>query len=113
MILILFTQVLKVVAEKAEAAGKIKASVQVVKDKAQNIVDVIEVDKASAMVKLEAARPALEAAEKALQVNILIQVNYNLLGHYKYLLTALHAHQRKWDMYLLEVLVRISSAFVP
>ena len=45
-----------------------KAEVQKVKDKAQKIVDMIAVDKASAEVKLEAARPALEAAEKALQV---------------------------------------------
>ena len=38
------------------------------KDKAQKIVDMIAVDKASAEEKLEAARPALEAAEKAPQV---------------------------------------------
>ncbi len=43
-----------------------KNQVQKVKDKAQAIVDVIEKDKAIAQVKLEAARPALEDAENAL-----------------------------------------------
>ena len=40
---------------------------QVVKDKAQAIVDAISADKSVAMAKLEAARPALEEAEAALQ----------------------------------------------
>ena len=52
----------------AEAAEKVKASVQKVKDRAQHIVDEIAADRAIAEHKLEAAKPALEAAEAALQV---------------------------------------------
>jgi dynein heavy chain len=51
---------------KAQASEKIKNQVQKVKDKAQAIVDSIEADKAIAEKKLEAARPALEEAERAL-----------------------------------------------
>lgn len=42
--------------------------VQKVKDKAQGVADVISADKAIAESKLEAAKPALKAAEEALQV---------------------------------------------
>ena len=38
------------------------------KDKAQGVADVISADKAVAESKLEAAKPALEKAEAALQV---------------------------------------------
>ena len=51
----------------ASAAEKVKSEVQKVKDRAQLIVDEIEADKAVATVKLEAAKPALQQAERALQ----------------------------------------------
>ncbi|KAK2535705.1 hypothetical protein Q9233_003631 [Columba guinea] len=61
-------KVLAEVTESAEAASKVKNEVQGVKDKAQKIVDEIDVEKVKAETKLEAAKPALEEAEAALNL---------------------------------------------
>lgn len=63
------SQVLAEVKVSAEAASKVKNEVQAVKDKAQKIVDEIDIEKMKAENKLEAAKPALEEAEAALNVN--------------------------------------------
>uniref|UniRef100_A0A8B9MY84 Dynein axonemal heavy chain 8 n=1 Tax=Accipiter nisus TaxID=211598 RepID=A0A8B9MY84_9AVES len=60
-------KVLAEVTESAEAAAKVKNEVQGVKDKAQKIVDEIDLEKVKAETKLEAAKPALEEAEASLQ----------------------------------------------
>ncbi|KAK5607192.1 Dynein heavy chain 8, axonemal [Crenichthys baileyi] len=59
-------KVLAEVTVSADAATKVKNEVQVVRDKAQTLVDGIEKEKAIAENKLEAARPALEEATAAL-----------------------------------------------
>uniref|UniRef100_A0A8D0G5C6 Dynein axonemal heavy chain 8 n=1 Tax=Sphenodon punctatus TaxID=8508 RepID=A0A8D0G5C6_SPHPU len=59
-------KVLAEVTVSAEAATKVKTEVEGVKDKAQKIVDEIDTEKVYAETKLEAARPALEEAEAAL-----------------------------------------------
>ena len=53
----------------ATAAEKVKNEVLTVKEKAQTIVDNIAVEKTAAESKLEAAEPALVAAEEALNVS--------------------------------------------
>ena len=59
--------VLASVAQRTEEALVVKADVMVVKNKAEVLVESISADKAIAEEKLEAARPALEEAETALQ----------------------------------------------
>ncbi|PAA70380.1 hypothetical protein BOX15_Mlig025839g1 [Macrostomum lignano] len=59
-------RVLKIVATEQREAQEIKNTVESVKDRAQMIVESIAQDKAIAENKLEAARPALEAAAEAL-----------------------------------------------
>ncbi|XP_045354027.1 dynein axonemal heavy chain 8 isoform X4 [Leopardus geoffroyi] len=59
-------EVLAEVTVSAQASAKVKNEVQEVKDKAQKIVDEIDSEKVKAETKLEAARPALEEAEAAL-----------------------------------------------
>ena len=63
-------QVLAEVTTSAQAAEKVKTAVQVVKDRAQKIVDEINSEKFVAEGKLEAAKPALMEAERALQVSL-------------------------------------------
>ncbi|KAF7483297.1 hypothetical protein GHT09_005186 [Marmota monax] len=59
-------EVLAEVTISAQASAKVKNEVQEVKDKAQKIVDEIDSEKVIAESKLEAAKPALEEAEAAL-----------------------------------------------
>lgn len=60
------TQILEEVTRRAEEAETIKEEVEKVRDKAQALVNDIAKDKSLAEEKLEAARPALEEAEAAL-----------------------------------------------
>ena len=59
-------KILETVTLRAHETEKIKVAVEKVRDKAQLLVDMIEQDKAKAQEKLEAARPAIEEAEAAL-----------------------------------------------
>jgi len=58
--------VLLEVTQRAREAETTKNEVLLAKDRAQRLVDVIAADKGVAEMKLEAARPALEEAESAL-----------------------------------------------
>ncbi|VDN19317.1 unnamed protein product, partial [Dibothriocephalus latus] len=60
-------EVLLQVTKQANAAQTVKAQVQTVKDRAQVLVDAIGREKANAEEKLEAAKPALQEAEAALE----------------------------------------------
>lgn len=62
---------MKEVTISAKAAESVKNEVLKVKEKAQAIVDSIAVEKEIAESKLEAAEPALLAAEEALNVRII------------------------------------------
>lgn len=59
-------QILEEVTRRAEESETIKEEVEKVRDKAQALVNDIAKDKSLAEEKLEAARPALEEAEAAL-----------------------------------------------
>ena len=59
-------EVLLEVTQRAKESEKIKESVSKVKDRAEQIVKQIGIEKAIAEEKLEAAKPALEEAEEAL-----------------------------------------------
>ncbi|CAH8651359.1 unnamed protein product [Schistosoma margrebowiei] len=59
-------EVLRTVTVQQNAATEVRNKVQVVKDKAQAIVDEIDREKVLAEAKLEAAKPALQEAEDAL-----------------------------------------------
>lgn len=52
----------------SEVANKIKEEATIVKEKAETLVAIISVDQKEAEGKLLAAKPALDAAEAALQV---------------------------------------------
>lgn len=56
----------------SEIANKVKEEATIFKEKAENLVALISVDQQEAESKLQAAQPALDAAEQALQVNVII-----------------------------------------
>lgn len=64
------TQVLQEVMTASETANKIKEEATIVKERAENLVSIISVDQKEAESKLRAAKPALDAAEAALQVTL-------------------------------------------
>lgn len=69
--IIISFQVLNEVLSASEIANKIKEEALTVKNRAENLVNIISVDQREAEGKLLAAKPALDAAEAALLVLIL------------------------------------------
>lgn len=65
-------KVLDEVLAASEITNKIKEEATIVKDKAEGLVAIISVDQQEAEKKLLAAKPALDAAEAALLVIIII-----------------------------------------
>lgn len=53
----------------SKVANQIKEEATIVKERAENLVSIISVDQKEAEAKLLAAKPALDAAEAALQVS--------------------------------------------
>ncbi|KAJ0182474.1 hypothetical protein K1T71_001843 [Dendrolimus kikuchii] len=81
-------EVLAAVAESAAAAEVVKAGVLEVKDRAVKLVSVIAAETAIAEDKLAAAKPALDAAEAALQtINAADIATVRKLGKPPYLIT--------------------------
>ena len=70
------------VTQRAREAEATKNQVQLAKDRAQRLVDVIAADKAVAEQKLEAARPALEEAEAALNTIKPAHIGTSLFGRF-------------------------------
>lgn len=60
-----------------EMATKIKEEATIVKERAETLVGLISIDQQEAECKLMAAKPALDAAEAALQVRKNIYLSQN------------------------------------
>lgn len=66
----------------SEIANKIKEEATIVKERAETLVAMISVDQKEAESKLLAAKPALDAAEAALQVIQYHKCTLNILNNY-------------------------------
>lgn len=69
----------------SEIANTIKEEATIVKERAETLVAIISVDQREAEGKLLAAKPALDAAEAALQVTKLHDFNKWKLNRYLFL----------------------------